>query len=136
MKKIHKKVGAMALAAMVVSGGIAVSGVQSHAVSFNVGLSQEQRDNQRNAKLVKDICDKLEIEIIVSSRDSRKIDKVVNMMFRSKKYEKVRKRLLDIEKSFESEDDADFIGYISRKRYGRVKFHRIKFGGVEYLFKF
>ena len=35
MKKIHKKIGAMALAGMVVAGGVAASGGKSHAASYS-----------------------------------------------------------------------------------------------------
>lgn len=60
MKKIHKKIGAMALAGMVVAGGVAASGVSSHAASYSKGsINNLDRLEKRAYDEVEELLHKL-----------------------------------------------------------------------------
>lgn len=88
MKKIHKKIGAMALAGMVVAGGVAASGGSSHAVSFNpklplVVVSKGSMDDlsdydKCSIKEVQKICKELGISIRAVSNKSSVMDKFIS----------------------------------------------------------
>ena len=72
MKNLHRKISAMLLAGMLVVGGVALSGVNSLAVSkgYNIGMnSQIQR--------VKSIVNGYGGEVLLESRNGSEIDKFV-----------------------------------------------------------
>lgn len=92
MKNLHKKIGAMFLAGMVVFGGVAVSGVNSFAAS-NANLSIEQVQ-QKNLKLKKvnfylkraDV----NIEAIEVKNNRQEIDQIIKDKYSDKKCYKKR----------------------------------------------
>lgn len=105
MKKIHKKIGAMALAGMVVAGGIAASGGSSHAASLisrvpqapvsKVGLDSLSVADQCSVREAQEIVKKVSPNgiVVAVSKSSGLMD---NFIKRDPFFKKphVRKRLL------------------------------------------
>lgn len=74
MKSLHKKIGAMVLAGMVVLGGVAVSGVSSFAASNEVAIKNVKQDA---AYQKVEFFSKGFGKIIKVSRDEKEVRKII-----------------------------------------------------------
>ena len=151
MKNLHKKIGAMALAAMVVAGGVAVSGAQSFAAGYNGIPIEHKIKNEQGYKLVKKICDRLGIEILAAKQDLREMDRLVEEVFKERRG--IRNRLIDRGQVFDYDEDIieynpakalkEYLEDYIKKLEGKEKvkerenrFLRVEFDGISYILDF
>lgn len=123
MKNLHKKIGAMFLAGMVVLGGVAVSGVNSFAASNNskICVSNNVKEMQK-IKVKNSIRDYGEL-LEVSSNEKDLVDKI-----KSEKYKCPRKI---IEVKSQSEIPLKLI----QSKRGKWQAIKVKFQNMNYLIK-
>lgn len=141
MKKLHKKIGAIVLASMIVVGGIASSGVKSNAVSSSK-VKVQQRWIEKDDKFVQDLCKKLKIEILIRARGSSMMDKSVKNVFEGR-YD-IISVLSDGGKIFNRGEKQKFKNYLEnyvkqldKSHKGKQnKFLRVRFGSIGYILDF
>lgn len=87
MKNLHKKIGAMVLAGMVVLGGVAVSGVNSFAASGNNRVSSLNHIKELQERKVKNII-RGRGNLLGASSDEKEINNIKNKKYKDKKWRK------------------------------------------------
>ena len=139
MKKLHKKVGAMALASMVVAGGVAASGVQSHAVSFlaqkpevsvkKEGLNALSPYARVQYNFIEDYIKDGGGKIVKVSQSQEVMDKHISDSERFRK--SVKKELLKLPNGWHSGEDVKNI--IKQKKSQGLRFYRFRFSVLDIL---
>lgn len=140
MKKIHKKIGAMALAGMVVLGGGALSGKSRvHADSSKSGIhllgkAQQELYEYDNKIFKKHGYDVRAIAVSNQSSFHRKalMDKFIEGYIKKASNKNLKKRLLQVPIDCGDEDISLELELKSLKKKGE-KMSRLVFDGIEYL---
>ena len=84
MKNIHKKISAIILAGMVVSGGVVASGVSSFADSSPVSISQSQQSKDKVKEKLKSYLRKYDYRI-KGEYDSKEAAKEAALKYKGRK---------------------------------------------------
>ena len=123
MKNLHKKIGAMFLAGMVVAGGVGISGANSFAASGDSIQKYQSKKLQSIFKLY-------HYNIIKESNDKKVIDKEVALNYSDKKVQDIsRNGRNDIKNPYEIP-----IHLQNCKNRG-INFVKVKSNGIYYLIK-
>ena len=124
MKNLHKKIGAMVLAGMVVLGGVAVSGVNSFAAS-NSKLAVSNHINELKEKKVK-FAIRNYGELLEVSSNEQDLDKIKNKQYKEMK---CYRRIIEVRSQSEIP-----LKLINAKR-GHYQIIKVKFQNSYYLIK-
>lgn len=138
MKKIHKKIGAVALAGMVIAGGVAASGGSSHAVSFlnkkpeisvvNVGLEGLSKYALDSYNFIEEYVSDAGWKIIALSESRSVMNKHISKL---RLPYKAKKRLLKLPRGYYSGEDVKSM--LEQKAKEGLKRHRFELGNLQIL---
>lgn len=140
MKKLYKKIGAVALASMIVAGGVGARKIDSHALWGNsrssVIISRSDWDLNKLSGIVKQDCDYIEdfikhekgdrkIELIAASGDEHALNEYIKREYANQK--EVKDRLLS-EVAAKCFYGRQFIAILDSEKKVNHNIVKIKFG--------
>ena len=130
MKKLYKRISAILLAGAIIFGGAFSSGLSVHADYVKVSINHLSDYDQSNYKNVKQICDELGVRVRGIAYDKPAMNELVRKVF--PKRQALRNKLLKMDYSVMSIDALEY--YLKSEKSKGVKFLKLEFGGLEYLF--
>ena len=122
MKNLHKKIGAMVLAGMVVLGGVAAGGVNSFAASKDKVCISNKVKNLQKIKVENSI--KNYGILLEESSDEKEIDNIKNEKYKNKKWNR---------KSIKVKSQCDIPLILIKASKGPRKIVKIEFRDIYYL---
>lgn len=131
MKNLHKKIGAMFLAGMVVLGGVAVSGVNSFAASSNNKVVVKNSLQQSNYQKVERMANKFNGEIVKDSNNNKEFKNYLKEK-KIKNNNKNPKILYDNSRS-DIRNQSQIALPLNNAKNRKIPFVAIQFQGKYYL---
>ena len=135
MKNLNKKIGAIALAGMMVAGGFVASGVSAHAFEFPYPSIMEgggedllNSEDKNNIKEVEEVSNKLGVVLLDASKYSDKMNRFLGKYFPSQK-EKLSKS-----KGLISDNKENLEVQLRGLKSLGEDYVRLKYKGFDYIF--